>query len=73
VEGGRARREDDSTNGGDCMELRQKSVDANTRRAAKKTATRKAPAKKAAKKAAKKTAAKTAKATKKTAPRRKAG
>jgi len=65
--------EDASTNVVDFMALLQKSLDANTRTPAKKTATRKAPAKKAAKKAAKKTAAKAAKATRKTAPRRKAG
>ena len=65
--------EDASTNVVDFMALLQKSLDANKRTPAKKTATRKAPAKKAAKKAAKKTAGKAAKATKKAAPRRKAG
>lgn len=65
--------EDASTNVVDFMALLQKSLDANKRTPAKKTATRKAPAKKAAKKATKKTAGKAAKATKKAAPRRKAG
>ncbi len=65
--------EDASTNVVDFMALLQKSLDANQRTPAKKTATRKAPAKKAAKKATKKTAGKAAKATKKAAPRRKAG
>jgi len=65
--------EDASTNVVDFMALLQKSLDANKRTPAKKTATRKAPAKKAAKKATKKTAGKAAKAKKKAAPRRKAG
>jgi len=65
--------EDASTNVVDFMALLQKSLDANKRTPAKKTATRKAPAKKAAKKATKKTAGKAAKATKKAAARRKAG
>ncbi|WP_343650556.1 Ku protein [Stenotrophomonas sp.] len=68
-------REDATTNVVDFMALLQKSLDANTRTPAKKTAARKAPAKKAskAKKATAKAAAKTGKATKKAAPRRKAG
>lgn len=65
--------EDASTNVVDFMALLQKSLDANKRTPAKKSATRKAPAKKAAKKATKKTAGKAAKATKKAATRRKAG
>ncbi len=54
-----APREDASTNVVDFMALLQKSLDANTRTPAKKTATRKAPAKKAAKKTAKKAVKKT--------------
>lgn len=65
--------EDASTNVVDFMALLQKSLDANKRTPAKKSATRKAPAKKAVKKAAKKTAAKAAKAAKKTTSRRRAG
>ncbi|MGE6331555.1 Ku protein [Stenotrophomonas sp. NPDC077659] len=64
--------EDATTNVVDFMALLQKSLDANKRTPAKKTATRRAPAKKAAKKATKKPAGK-AKATKKAALRRKAG
>lgn len=65
--------EDASTNVVDFMALLQKSLDANKRTPAKKSATRKAPAKKVAKKAAKKTVAKAAKAAKKTTSRRRAG
>lgn len=59
VEDEPAPREDASTNVVDFMALLQKSLDANKRTPAKKTATRKAPAKKAAKKTAKKAVKKT--------------
>jgi len=59
VEDEPAPREDATTNVVDFMALLQKSLDANKRTPAKKTATRKAPAKKVAKKATKKAAKKT--------------
>lgn len=65
-----APREDATTNVVDFMALLQKSLDANKRTPAGKTAARKAPAKKAAGKTGRKTAKKAAK---KAAPRRKAG
>lgn len=70
VEDEPAPHEDATTNVVDFMALLQKSLDANKRTPAKKTATRKAAAKSTVKKAAKKT---TKKAAKKAAPRRKAG
>jgi DNA end-binding protein Ku len=65
-----APREDATTNVVDFMALLQRSLDANKRTPASKTAARKAPAKKAAGKTGRKTAKKAAK---KAAPRRKAG